>query len=54
MTNLIRRFVKEEDGVTFVEYALIVAVMVLVAFSAWGALGDNVQARIQEVADALN
>jgi len=53
MTKTIKRFVKEEEGMEFVEYGLIVAVMVLVAFTAWSTLGENIKTVIGGVADKV-
>ncbi|MCP5060208.1 MAG: Flp family type IVb pilin [bacterium] len=50
MIETIRRFVREEDGVTFVEYGMICAVCVLVAFGAWSTLGTNIGNVIDTVA----
>ncbi len=53
MTKTIRRFVSEEEGMEFVEYGLIVAVMVLVAFGAWSTLGENIKDVIDDVAGKI-
>ena len=42
-----------EEGQALVEYALILALVSIVAIAALEALGTNVTAKIQEAADAL-
>jgi pilus assembly protein Flp/PilA len=41
MLNLIKRFVREEEGATMVEYGLMVALIALVCIVAVGLLGTN-------------
>ncbi len=41
MLNLIKRFVKEEEGATMVEYALMIALIAVVCIIAVTALGDG-------------
>jgi pilus assembly protein Flp/PilA len=42
-----------EEGQSLVEYALILALISVVAIAVLGTIGDNVVARLQEVSDAL-
>ena len=46
---------KEESGQTFVEYALILAVVVVAVLLAvtWGGLGTAIQAAITQVSNAI-
>jgi pilus assembly protein Flp/PilA len=53
MINQIRRFFSEEDGLTSVEYALLLALIVVVALATWQALGTNVTAKVNAVANAI-
>ncbi len=40
---------KDEDGLTTVEYALLLALIVVVAITAWTALGSSVNATVTDV-----
>lgn len=42
MLDLLKRFVKEEEGATMVEYALMVALIAVVCITVVAALGDGV------------
>jgi pilus assembly protein Flp/PilA len=42
-----------EEGQALVEYALILALVSIVAIGALTALGENVDARLQQIADEL-
>jgi pilus assembly protein Flp/PilA len=53
MSQLIKRFVQEEDAPTAVEYAVMVALIIIVALLAITAVGTNVTAVFQAIADAL-
>jgi pilus assembly protein Flp/PilA len=53
MTKLMSRFVKDESGATAVEYGLIAALIAVVIISTVSTVGDRLQARFQEIADAL-
>lgn len=43
MLNLMKRFVKEEEGATMVEYAIMVALIAVIAITAVGLLGNKVE-----------
>jgi Flp pilus assembly pilin Flp len=47
---------KKEDGQTFVEYALVLAVVVVAVLLAvtWTGLGDALDAAITKISDAIN
>ena len=53
MIDRIRKFFAEEDGLTSVEYALLLALIVVVALATWQALGTNVTAKVNNVAKNL-
>ena len=46
-------FIKEEDGPTAVEYAVMLALIVVVCLATIGLIGDNANVKFQEVADKL-
>ena len=48
------RFMKEEDGPTAVEYAVMLALIVVVCLGAVGAIGTQSSAKFQEVADKIS
>jgi len=48
-----RRFVGDDSGQDLVEYAVLVALIVLVAIAAVDMTGDRVQLLFQKAADAL-
>lgn len=51
-TNVID-FLKEEDGPTAVEYAVMLALIVVVCLAAIGTLGTNANAKFEEVGAAI-
>jgi pilus assembly protein Flp/PilA len=51
--NLFRRFLKDEDGATAIEYALIAAFMAAVVIAGMQVLGPAVLAAFQDIATAL-
>lgn len=46
-------FIKEEDGPTAVEYAVMLALIVVVCLGTIGTIGTNANVKFQEVADKL-
>ena len=46
-------FIKEEDGPTAVEYAVMLALIVVVCLGTIGLIGDNANTKFQAVADKL-
>jgi pilus assembly protein Flp/PilA len=46
-------FLKEEDGPTAVEYAVMLALIVVVCLAAIGTLGTNANAKFEEVGAAI-
>jgi pilus assembly protein Flp/PilA len=52
--KLVKRFVKEEEGMETVEYAVVGALVVAVAITAWTLLGTAIQNRITELTGYVN
>ncbi len=52
MTDLLS-FLRDEEGVATVEYALLLAVVVVASITAWRALGEAVRTVVQESADQV-
>ncbi|MCP4079589.1 MAG: Flp family type IVb pilin [Planctomycetaceae bacterium] len=50
----VERFLKSEDGPTAVEYAIMLALIVIVCLTAIQAIGTNASAAFQDIADDLN
>lgn len=53
LANLVRSFVKEEDGATMVEYGVMVALIAAVCVVIVTALGGQVSTAFQTVSTAL-
>lgn len=53
MINMIKNFVKDESGATAIEYGLIAALVAVAIITALGALGTELAAIFQYVADQL-
>ena len=56
MKNLalkVQRFLKSEDGPTAVEYAVMLALIIIVCLTAITAIGTNANATFQKVADKI-
>lgn len=53
MLNAIRQFVKEEDGASAAEYALLMAMVAVAVVTAVTALRDNIVTAIQGAADRI-
>lgn len=49
----IKRFLVSEDGPTAVEYAVMLALIVIVCLTAIQAIGNNANTKFEEVRDAL-
>ena len=54
MLNCVKNFLVSEDGPTAVEYAVMLALIVIVCLTAIQAIGTNANARFEEVRDALS
>lgn len=51
--NFIRRFLKEEDGPTAVEYAFMLALIVLAAVGTISALGTSLSGVLENIAENM-
>jgi pilus assembly protein Flp/PilA len=51
--NKIRRFLKSEDGPTAVEYAVMLALIVIVCLTAINAIGTNANTTFSNVAGSI-
>jgi pilus assembly protein Flp/PilA len=49
----IQRFIRDEEGVTAIEYALIAALIAVVIIAAVRLVGQDVNSTFQSIADAL-
>jgi Flp pilus assembly pilin Flp len=53
MWMLLKKLVKEEEGMETVEYAVVGALVIIVGIVVWRTLGTNVSGKIQSLADAV-
>ena len=53
MLGYLKRLWHEEEGLTTVEYALLLVLVVVVAITAWQTLGTNVTTKVTEVANTV-
>jgi pilus assembly protein Flp/PilA len=53
MKTLFNRFVNDESGATAIEYGLLAALIAVAIIATLRVLGTNLNARFDEVADAL-
>lgn len=53
MTNLVKRFVKDEEGATMVEYGILVGLISIAALAAIVLIGPELLRIFQAVADKL-
>jgi Flp pilus assembly pilin Flp len=53
MLKTLKRLWNDEDGLTTVEYALLLVLIVVVAVTAWTTLGTNVKNKVNDVANTL-
>ena len=53
MLNSIKKFLKSEDGPTAVEYAVMLALIVIVCIAAVRSIGTAANARFEEVATEI-
>ena len=54
LLNKVRHFLKSEDGPTAVEYAVMLALIIVVCLTAITAIGTNANATFDSVAQKLN
>ena len=52
--KLLKRLFREEEGVTLIEYALIAALISVVAIAIIITVGENIEEIFQNISDALN
>ena len=52
-TNKIKHFLESEDGPTAVEYAVMLALIIVVCLTTITAVGNNADAKFEEVEEAL-
>jgi pilus assembly protein Flp/PilA len=53
LKNGLRELLIDEDGATMVEYALLVALVAVVAIAGVTALGDSANTKFQDAADTI-
>jgi pilus assembly protein Flp/PilA len=53
LAKKMHRFLKSEDGPTAVEYAVMLALIVIVCLTAINAIGTNANTTFQNVADSI-
>ena len=53
MTNLINRFIKDEDGATAIEYGLIAALIAVAIIGAVGALGTTLSSQFTTIESSV-
>ncbi|MEQ1941365.1 Flp family type IVb pilin [Mesorhizobium sp. VNQ89] len=53
MSKLFARFVKDESGATAIEYGLIAALIALAIMAGAGAVGNQIGAQFNTIADEL-
>lgn len=53
LTSAVRRFVRDEEGATMAEYALLVAVIALVALAGAKTLGNNISSKLNSAATTI-
>lgn len=54
MLNKIKHFLQSEDGPTAVEYAVMLALIVIVCLTAISSIGTNANATFQTIADSIS
>ena len=53
LTKKLRRFLASEDGPTAVEYAVMLALIIIVCLAAVNAIGTNAKTTFQNVANSI-
>ncbi|MEM6602412.1 MAG: Flp family type IVb pilin [Pseudomonadota bacterium] len=53
MKALFSKFLNDESGATAIEYGLIAALIAVVCIGAFTAVGENLEERFDDIADAL-
>ncbi len=53
MWMLLKKFVKEEEGMETVEYAVVGGLVIIVGVLIWKILGENVSTKISQLASSV-
>jgi pilus assembly protein Flp/PilA len=53
MKNMIQRFIREEEGQDLIEYALLAALISIIAIAAITAIGTQVRGKLSTIGNAL-
>ena len=53
MTEALKSFVRDEEGVATVEYAMLLALIVIAGMAAWQNLGGTIRDVLQESSDQI-
>jgi Flp pilus assembly pilin Flp len=53
LRNAVKSFWNDEDGLEMVEYAVIAALIIVVAVAGFSTLGNNIRATLNNVTNAL-
>ena len=54
MSNIVKRFIKEESGATMVEYAILVALIAVAVIATVTLLGKKIDSTFQNVLKAMS
>ena len=54
MKKMVMNFLKDEEGVTAIEYALIAGLVAVAAITAWGTLGTKISTQATNVANKID
>ena len=54
MTNCIKRLLSDEEGLTTVEYALLLALLVVAAITVWTTFGATIRNKVAASGNAIN
>lgn len=45
--NLVKKLVKEEEGMETVEYSVVAALLIVAGVTVWSTLGNNISTKVQ-------
>ena len=51
--NMLKQFLQEEEGMEMVEWALVAVLFAVASVAAWGLLGTNLEATVNDVAGRI-
>jgi pilus assembly protein Flp/PilA len=54
MTNHLKRLLSDEEGLTTVEYALLLALLVVAAITVWTTFGQTVRNKVATAGNSIN